>query len=88
MAKRTGKLINRIPVLLAEKEVRYKTRYTQRDMAQGTGLADIAISRLMRYKTLDNVTFSSIVKVARWLEVNPLDLFEESKTDVDDLDED
>ena len=79
-----GRLINRIPVVLAQKEVRYKTRYTQKDIADGTGLTDTAISRFMRYKTLDNVAFSSIVKLARWLEVNPLDLFEESETDIDD----
>jgi transcriptional regulator with XRE-family HTH domain len=79
-----GRLINRIPVVLAQKEVRYKTRYTQKDMADGTGLTGTAISRFMRYKTLDNVAFSSIVKLARWLEVNPLDLFEESETDIDD----
>jgi transcriptional regulator with XRE-family HTH domain len=79
-----GRLINRIPVVLAQKEVRYKTRYTQKDMANGTGLTDTAISRFMRYKTLDNVAFSSIVKLARWLEVNPLDLFEESETEIDD----
>ena len=76
-----GKLKNRIPILLIEKERRDERRYSQRDMAVGTGLTDTAISRFMRHETLDNVSFASMVKIAEWLEVSPLDLFEKADED-------
>jgi hypothetical protein len=65
-----GKLKNRIPELLQIKGLWDKTRYLQKDLAEGSGLGDSAISRLMRYKTLDNVPFSHVVAVAKWLEVH------------------
>ena len=73
-----GKLKNRIPELLARKEIRDNTRYSQRDMARGTDLSDNAISRIMRYDTLDNVSFGSLIAIADWLGVdNPRDLVQE-----------
>lgn len=73
-----GKLGNRIPELLARKEIRNNTRYSQRDMARGTGLSDNAISRVMRYETLDNVPLGTILLIADWLEVdNPRDLVQQ-----------
>ncbi|MDQ7025903.1 MAG: helix-turn-helix transcriptional regulator [Anaerolineae bacterium] len=74
-----GNLTNNIPILLTQKELRDRKRYSQHQMAEGTGLTDSAISRILHYKTLDKVPFDSIVKVAKWLEVNPLDLIEESE---------
>ena len=56
--------------------MRHTQRYSQRDMAEGTGLTDSAISRILRYKTLDNVPIGNILKIAEWLEVEPWDLFE------------
>ena len=83
-----GKLMNRIPELLAQKDIRDKKRYFQRDMARGTGLSDNAISRLMHYQTLDNVPFHTILAVADWLEVdNPRELVEVSDTDISNTDE-
>ncbi|MDQ7036389.1 MAG: helix-turn-helix transcriptional regulator [Anaerolineae bacterium] len=67
-----GKLINKIPELLIYKVMRDKQRYSQRAMAQGTDLTDSAISRILRYKTLDNVPLGNIIKIAQWLEVSPL----------------
>jgi transcriptional regulator with XRE-family HTH domain len=65
-----GKHINKIPELLIAKEMRDKKRYTQRDLADGTGLTDAAISRFMRYDTLDNIAYSSAFAIAEWLGVS------------------
>jgi DNA-binding Xre family transcriptional regulator len=72
-----GRLINRIPELLKEKSFRDKKWYLQKEMALGCGLAESAISRLMRYETLDNVPFSHVLAVARWLEVHVEELARE-----------
>jgi transcriptional regulator with XRE-family HTH domain len=72
-----GKLGNRIPELLQVKGIRNRKRYTQKEMAQGSGLSEGAISRIMRYETLDNVPFSHVLAVARWLEVSVEELIYE-----------
>jgi transcriptional regulator with XRE-family HTH domain len=83
-----GKLVNRIPELLARKDIRDKKRYSQRDMARGTGLSDNAISRLMRYKTLDNIPLHAILALADWLGIdNPRELVEVSDTDISNSNE-
>jgi transcriptional regulator with XRE-family HTH domain len=69
-----GRWKNRIPELLQLKGIRDKKRYLQKDLAEGSGLVDSAVSRLMRYETLDNVPFSHIVAVAKWLEVHAEEL--------------
>ena len=75
-----GKLKNRVPELLALKEVCDKTRYTQREMASGTGLTDISISRFMRAETLDNITYASALALAQWLGVTMEELTEQEKS--------
>jgi transcriptional regulator with XRE-family HTH domain len=72
-----GKFKNRIPILLIAKEMRDKKRYSQHDMAQGTGLTDTAVSRFMRHDTLDNITYASAIVIARWLGVSVEELSEE-----------
>ena len=79
-----GRLKNKIPAQLIYKEVRHMQRYSQKEMAQGSGLAESAISRVLRYKTLDNVPLGSIIKIAEWLEVSPLELFEVSDEEIED----
>jgi transcriptional regulator with XRE-family HTH domain len=64
-----GKLRNRIPELIQLKGIRDNKRYTQKEMAIGTGLYESAISRMMRYETLDNVPFGHLFVIAQWLEV-------------------
>jgi transcriptional regulator with XRE-family HTH domain len=64
-----GRYLNRIPAMLQKKGLRDNKRYTQRDMASGIGLSDNAISRLMRYETLDNVPLGHVLMIAKWLEV-------------------
>jgi hypothetical protein len=46
-------------------------------MAIGAGLYEGAVSRIMRYETLDNVPFSHVLAVARWLEVSVEELIYE-----------
>ena len=72
-----GNFRNRIPELLIAKEMRDKKRYSQRDLAEGTGLTDAAISRFMRYESLDNIAYSSALLIARWLGVSMEELTEE-----------
>jgi transcriptional regulator with XRE-family HTH domain len=64
-----GKLRNRIPELIQLKGIRDNKRYTQKEMARGCGLSEGAISRIMRYETIDNVPFGHALIVAQWLEV-------------------
>ena len=66
------KLLNRIPELLQKKGLRDNKRYLQRDMARGSGLSDNAISRLMRYETLENIPFGHMLAVGNWLGVEDL----------------
>ena len=67
-----GKFINRIPEMMARKDIRDNKRYTQRDMARGTGLTDTAISRIMKHKTLDHASFGHMLLIADWLGVQDL----------------
>ena len=67
-----AKLINRIPELLQRKGLQDNKRYLQRDMARGSGLSDNAISRLMRYETLENIPFGHMLAVGNWLGVEDL----------------
>jgi transcriptional regulator with XRE-family HTH domain len=76
-----GKLKNRIPELLQRKGLRDDTRYSQKHLAEGSGLADSAISRLMRYETLDNIPLSQLIPVAKWLEVHVEELVRGEETD-------
>lgn len=76
--------MNRIPELLQEKGLRDKKWYRQKDMARGAGLSENAISRLMRYETLDNVPYSHILAVSKWLGVHAEELSEEIPADMID----
>jgi transcriptional regulator with XRE-family HTH domain len=76
-----GKLMNKIPGLLQRKGLRDNKRYSQKEMARGCGLSEGAISRLMRYASLDNVPFSHVLAVAKWLEVPVEALVQESNAD-------
>jgi transcriptional regulator with XRE-family HTH domain len=72
-----GKFINRIPELLQRKGLRDNKRYSQRDLARGAGVSDNAISRLMRYETLDNIPLGHALSIAKWLEVHVEELVRE-----------
>ena len=77
-------LVNRIPELLQKKGLRDNKRYLQRDMARGSGLSDNAISRLMRYETLENIPFGHMLAVGNWLGVEDLrDLVKPMEADED-----
>ena len=72
-----GRLMNRIPELLQRKGLRDKRRYSQRDLAEATNLSDAGISRIMNNKTLDDISLSSALAIAKWLEVHVEELVEE-----------
>jgi transcriptional regulator with XRE-family HTH domain len=79
-----GRYVNKIPELLIQKMMRDKRRYSQHDVAVGAGLTDPTISRIMNYKTIDNVPFASLIQIAAWLEVSPLELYELREVDEDE----
>jgi transcriptional regulator with XRE-family HTH domain len=64
------KFINRIPVLVSEKEVRDGRRYKQKDIAIGSGLSESMISRLMREDDIGGVNYASARIIAEWLGVS------------------
>ena len=64
-----GRFSNRIPELLQRKGIRDNKRYSQKEMARACGLSEGAISRIIRYETLDNVPFGHLYIIAQWLEV-------------------
>jgi transcriptional regulator with XRE-family HTH domain len=68
------KFVNRIPVLVSEKEVRDGRRYKQRDIANGTALSESMISRLMREPDISGVNYASARIIAEWLGVSTDDL--------------
>ena len=68
---------NRILELLSLKELRDKTRYTQLDIAAGTGLTGAAISRIMRQENINNLTYMSAKALAQWLGVSMEELGQE-----------
>lgn len=82
------KLLNKIPSLLAAKEMRENKRYTQRDMAQETDLTESLVSRTMRNEVIDTLSLIHAHAIADWLECSIYDLFEASETDADDSSED
>jgi transcriptional regulator with XRE-family HTH domain len=71
-----GKMKNRLPSLLARKEMHDNKRYTQRDIARDTNLSEALISRAMRSKTLDNLGLSNAHALAEWLGCSIYELFE------------
>jgi transcriptional regulator with XRE-family HTH domain len=66
------KLLNKIPELIQRKGIQDSKRYTQRDMARGTSLSDAAVSRIMRYETLENVPYGHLFAIGNWLGVEDL----------------
>ena len=78
-----GKLINKLPSLLAKKEVRDNKRYTQRDLAKGANISEALISRAMRSNTIDKLWLSQANAIANWLGCSIYDLFELSDEEIE-----
>ena len=72
---------NRILELLSRKELRDKKRYTQLDIAAGTGLTGAAISRILRQENIDNLTYLSAKSLAQWLGVSMEELGQEESSE-------
>jgi transcriptional regulator with XRE-family HTH domain len=71
------KYINKIPLLVSQKEVRDRQRYRQKEIAKGTGLSESMISRLMREEELSAINYVTARAIARWLGVSTDDLADE-----------
>lgn len=72
------KIVSRLLILRAEKEIRDKRNYSQLDISAATGLAQGQISRLMRGRqSIDGITVGSARKLADFFGVGVDDLFEE-----------
>jgi transcriptional regulator with XRE-family HTH domain len=69
--------MNKIPNLITRKELRDGKRYRHKDIAEGTGLSESMISRLLRDKEIDNLSYSSAKLIARWLGVSTDELGED-----------
>jgi transcriptional regulator with XRE-family HTH domain len=69
-----GKYVNRIPVLVSEKEVRDGRRYKQKEIAIVSGLSESMVSRLMREPEIGGITYDTARTIAEWLGVSTDDL--------------
>jgi transcriptional regulator with XRE-family HTH domain len=63
------KQLNKIPMLLSQKELRDGRRYKQKAIADGTGLSESVISRVFNENDITNLTYGSAKVIARWLGV-------------------
>ncbi len=72
------KVISRFPLLVSKKEVQEnrRRRYTQKEIADMTGLSPSVISRWMRGGEVDGANLETVQKLAQWLEVDIKDLTE------------
>lgn len=72
------KQTNKIPRLLTEKELRDDRRYKQKDIANGTGLSEGMISRVMNDKDISMLSYGSAKVIAEWLGVSMEELGQEA----------
>lgn len=65
-------MISRLPLLVSEKEVREKRqkRYTQKEIAEETGLSPSVISRWMRGGEIFGPQLETAHTLAKWLGVD------------------
>ena len=59
--------LNKIPMLLSQKELRDGRRYRQKDIVDGTGLSSTIVSRVMKDKDIGGLTYASAKAFAKWL---------------------
>jgi transcriptional regulator with XRE-family HTH domain len=64
------KQLNKIPMLLSQKELRDGRRYIQQDMVKGTGLSKSMISRVLDHNDISSLTYESAKAIAKWLGVS------------------
>ncbi len=70
------KLMSRLASLISAKEVRDNKRYSQKEIADQTGLTESTLSRMVNGARMDTVALGKAVKLARWLGVKVVELYE------------
>jgi hypothetical protein len=75
------KHLNKIPMLLSQKELRDGRRYKQKDIVIGTGLSGTIVSRVMNDKDIGGLTYASAKAFAKWLNVSMEELGEEENSE-------
>jgi transcriptional regulator with XRE-family HTH domain len=69
--------LNKIPMLLSQKELRDGRRYKQIDIANGTGLSVSVVSRIMNDRSIGGMTYATAKAFAKWLGVSMEELGQE-----------
>ena len=54
--------------LVAQKEIRDKRRYTQKEIAEFAGVSEAMVSRWMRGIGISNARMDNVVKMCVWLD--------------------
>jgi transcriptional regulator with XRE-family HTH domain len=71
------KQVNKIPMLLSQKELRDGRRYRQKDVAIGTGISEAVVSRVFNDNDIVNLTYGTAKALAKWLGVSMEELGQE-----------
>ena len=71
--------LNKIPMLLSQKELRDGRRYKQIDIANGTGLSVSVVSRIMNDRSIGGMTYATAKAFANWLGVAMEELGEDAE---------
>jgi transcriptional regulator with XRE-family HTH domain len=71
------KQLNKIPMLLSQKELRDGRRYRQKDIAVGTGISEAVVSRVFNDNDIVNLTYGTAKAIAKWLGVSMEELGQE-----------
>jgi transcriptional regulator with XRE-family HTH domain len=67
--------MNNIPVLIAQKEIRDRRRYKQKDIAEATQISESMISRVIQDKiNIGGMTLDTAFALADWLGCDIRDL--------------
>lgn len=61
------KVATNFPKLLAQKEMGENKRYTQKEVAEGMGVSETTVSRLMNNKDVDVLRIKTVLRVCNWL---------------------
>ena len=73
------KQLNKIPMLLSQKELRDGRRYKQQDVIKGTGLSKSMISRVFNDNDISGLAYESAKAIAQWLGVAMEELGEDAE---------
>jgi len=67
-------VMTNFPLLVTQKEVRDKRRYSQREIAVALGVSEPTVSRWMNGKRIENTSIKIVMKLCNWLDCDLRDL--------------